>query len=91
MILIRKIFVSLALTSLVVGCSPGEPIGTSTAGEPETSATLTVEKVEEAYIWGLPIIAMYRFTDVMQAHKLGFNRLVHSRKVVEPGELGWCS
>jgi hypothetical protein len=88
MILIRKLLVSVALASLVVGCSPGESNGTSTVGEPETSVTLTVETVEEAYIWGLPIIAMYRFTDVMQAHKLGFNRLVHSRKVVEPGEIG---
>jgi hypothetical protein len=43
--------------------------------------------VEEAYIWGLPIVAMYRYTVAMGSNVDGISQLYHSRRLFEPGVL----
>lgn len=48
---------------------------------------LTAEAVEEAYIWGLPILAMYRFTVPMAMKVGGLNQPFHNRELFEPGVL----
>jgi hypothetical protein len=51
-----------------------------------TRNTITKEQVEEAYVWGLGIVAMYRYYGIMGEKLGGINQLVHSRKPIEPGQ-----
>jgi len=47
---------------------------------------ITTEQVAEAYKWGLGIVAMYRYYNLM-GEKLGaINKLFHNRVHVEPGQ-----
>ena len=53
----------------------------ATAGE-----KLTAEMVEEAYIWGLPIVIMYRYTASYGTSVDAINQLFHRRNLREPGK-----
>jgi hypothetical protein len=48
---------------------------------------LTREVVEEAYTWGLGIVAMYRYTEKMGTRVDGINQVFHNRGLFEPGQL----
>jgi hypothetical protein len=54
-----------------------------------TRNTITKEQVEEAYVWGLGIVAMYRYYGIMGEKLGGINQLVHSRVPIEPGQFWW--
>ena len=45
---------------------------------------VTSRLVEETYTWGLPIVAMRRYTVSMGTHVDGFNRVVHNCALWEP-------
>ena len=49
------------------------------------SNEITKEQVAEAYIWGLGIVAMYRYYGLMGEKMGGINQLVHNREPIEPG------
>lgn len=53
----------------------------------ESALPLTQEDVEAAYVWGLPIVAMYRYTVSMGQRVDGINQVFHNRELFEPGVL----
>lgn len=48
---------------------------------------LTPDVAEEAYIWGLPIVAMYRYTVALADRIGGYNQVFHFREFFRPGVL----
>ena len=47
---------------------------------------ITSELVEEAYKWGLGVVAMYRYYGIMGEKFGGINKLGHNRKPTDPGQ-----
>ena len=45
------------------------------------------QDIELAYTWGLPILAMYRYTVSMGTRVDGINQVFHNRSLFEPGQL----
>lgn len=45
------------------------------------------QEIEEAYVWGLPIVAMYRYTVSMGTNVDAINQLFHNKALFEPGVL----
>jgi len=45
------------------------------------------QEIEEAYVWGLPIVAMYRYTVSMGTNVDAINQLFHNKALFEPGIL----
>ena len=52
----------------------------------DTLASFTAQDVEDAYIWGLPIVAMYRYYSFQGPEVGGLNQLAHNRELSEPGQ-----
>ena len=50
-------------------------------------AGLNRAEIEQAYIWGLPIVAMYRYTVPMGSGVDGINQVFHNRQLFKPGVL----
>ena len=50
-----------------------------------TRNEITKEQVAEAYVWGLGIVAMYRYYGIMVEKFGAINQLHHSREPIEPG------
>lgn len=48
---------------------------------------LTAKMVEEAYVWGLPIVSMYRYMETMGTAVNAINQLHHNRNLTPPGML----
>jgi hypothetical protein len=46
---------------------------------------LASESVEDAYVWGLPILGMYRYSVGMADQVGGYNKLTHTPFLFEPG------
>ena len=63
--------------TLTIACQP------STQQEEPTSQ-ITSELVKEAYVWGLPIVAMYRYYKTMRPNG-EINTLFHNRDLIAPG------
>jgi len=72
----RMLFTAAVLIS--VACTPEAP---------PSQELLTREDIEAAYIWGLPIVAMYRYTVPMGTRVDGVNQVFHYRELFEPGVL----
>ncbi len=54
--------------------------------EKATETAITKELVEEAYVWGLPIVSMYRYYKFMRPNG-EINTLFHNRDLIPPGVL----
>jgi len=72
--------VALGGASYLTGCGP------MAAPPTEAPAEITEAQVAEAYVWGLGIVAMYRYYGMMGEKSGGINQLVHSREPAEPGQ-----
>jgi hypothetical protein len=47
---------------------------------------LNEELVEEAYVWGLSIVSMYRYYGIMGEILGGINQVIHNRVPIDPGQ-----
>lgn len=76
-----------AVLVLIAGCTPPEQpeIEQAVLADPPESS-ITRELVEQAYVWGLPIVAMYRYYESMGPKVGGLNQVAHNRKLSEPGQ-----
>ena len=63
MIFLKRTFASICVIVLAAGCAEREAEDVATA----SSEAMTPGLVEEAYTWGLPIVAMYRYYDLIMA------------------------
>ena len=73
----------LCLVVFVAGCAEREAEEVPTA----PANPITTGLVEDAYTWGLPIVAMYRYYDLMGPKVGGLNQLFHNRRPIQPGVL----
>ncbi len=62
------------LAILAIGCQTQEKL---------EKLKITQEQVEEAYVWGLPIVSMYRYYKIMRPNGSGLNQLYHNRNLTE--------
>ncbi len=75
--------VIVAICVVLAGCSkPPQQV----INEEPAAVVLTTEQVEEAYVWALPIVAMYRYYKLMGPAVGGLNNLAHNRALSEPGQ-----
>ena len=83
---LKRLFVLPAMVFAMTACSP--PAGNEPAVDIEApeAPTLSPAQAEEAYLWGLPLVVMYRYMNSMKAHELGFNQIIHNRELSEPGQ-----
>ncbi len=82
MTILNRTTAYLCLIVFAAGCAERE----ADEVPPAPANPITTELVEQAYVWGLPIVVMYRYMDSMKAHEIGFNRLIHNRELSEPGQ-----
>ncbi|MCK5277350.1 MAG: DUF1254 domain-containing protein, partial [Cyclobacteriaceae bacterium] len=73
-------FTAVILSLLVLSCQPAKD-------KKETSNEITQELVEDAYIYGLGIVSMYRYYKKMRPNGRGLNEMIHNRAFFEPGIL----
>lgn len=85
MVAYLRVSVFAGLLSFLFSCSDQSAERTNTEVE-STAPSLTPELVESAYVWGLPIVAMYRYYQLMGTGPGGINQLVHNRTLSLPGQ-----
>jgi hypothetical protein len=79
------VFLLSILIFVVTACSPSEPPNTAVTPD-QSKTTIDPKLVEDAYVWGLPIVTMYRYYKLMGPQVNGLNQLAHNRKLSVPGQ-----